>query len=137
MSRRVTYPAAAAARARELHAATWEVGAIRRIIGREFGRTPQHETVRCWVDEEFAERRRRSFAEQKRKERRERGVTWLPQMANLDTKLHRIRVLHEAGVPCVHIATVMRLDYGIELTEHQVRNHIKNGVVPRTMRSAA
>lgn len=131
------YSSRVVAQARSLAEAGWEPGEIRNILHKEIGRRPTLETVRCWVDEAYADRRRRAFAAQKRKERRERGVTWLPQCANTDTKCHRMFALREAGLPNTSIAAVMKLDYGVELTHHQVRYFFDTGSVPRPLRVTA
>jgi hypothetical protein len=132
-----SYSSRVVAQARSLSKAGWAPGDICNILHKETGRRPVLETVKCWVDDDYAEKRRRAFASQKRKERRARGVTWLPQCANTDTKCYRMRVLRDAGLTHNAIAAVMRLDYGVEISGAQVRYSFNTGSIPRCLREAA
>jgi hypothetical protein len=123
------------AQARRMADAGWEIGEIRKILARDCGldSPPAFETVRTWVDDDYAASRRKTYAAQKRAQRRNRGVTWLPQHAKADTKLHRMDVLHGAGLSPRSIAAVMEVDYGVQISPHAVRRYVVERATPRCL----
>lgn len=68
-------------------------------------------TVRGWADPEYGDQHRANNAERKRRQR----------------LMGRMRELREAGVTYSCIARVMTLDFGIRVTEEQVRYALRVG----------
>lgn len=56
------WPTSVAVQARKFHADGWTTRQIARLIEKEHGVAPSPNTVKCWVDQDYAERRRKDFA---------------------------------------------------------------------------
>jgi hypothetical protein len=98
-------------RACELHKAGFRCGQISGLLETEMGVRPHEVTVRRWVDPDYAEAQR---------ERRSIGGTQA-RRAGWKPRLKRLRDLQGVGVPYPAIAKVANLDFGLSLSEHDVR----------------
>jgi hypothetical protein len=129
----VRYPARAILRAREHRLAGWSLSDVRRLIGEEFGSAPNRQTVKGWLDPQYATRRRR---QQRSGERRRRGVKPNRRLS-ADWKAEQIVRLHEAGCSVRSITVVAAVLWGDELTEHQVRGRLEGRAEYRKAERAA
>jgi hypothetical protein len=89
--------------------------------------------VRAWIDDGYAAKRRRDTAARKARSRQNGRSLGHPQAHPL-SRMRRIQALQEIGLSYVDIAAVMRLDFGDELTDEQVRYALQNNTVPRIYR---
>lgn len=133
------YTAAVVARARVLADAGWSVQRVRRLLAKEFGTSvPSWVTVKEWVDEDYAERKRaacrarqRDYAIRKRGRSPLRAIS--PELA-----LDRMREMYRRGVSLRAIGQVAEMWWGEELSADQVRSRLglKAGEVIAARRAA-
>jgi DNA-binding transcriptional MerR regulator len=127
----MSYPITIVRRVRELREAEWSIAEIQKLVERETGHRPSRNTIWSWLNEgaEAARRRRRP-------DPRLKAATFaFPGQRSTEWKLGRVRLLHDAGLPCRAIAAVMRCDFGDDLTEHEVRGAIRYDRVPLRWRA--
>lgn len=133
----VRHSSATIAEARELARGGWSAYAIAQILQRRGTRVSEG-TVRTWVDPRHAERRRLAQRQRMNQSRaRGLGAPWMHVDATPEYKAARLRALADAGVGPAHIARVLTLDFGAEVTENMVRNALASGSVPSPWKRAA
>lgn len=108
-------------RARALADAGWSVQAIRGMLQREFGRRPAEQTVRGWLSEDYAAKRRKLVRSARR---RARGLP-APLRISDDLKAERMAALLERGIPPKGIGQVSAVFWGEELTGGQVKERLR------------
>jgi hypothetical protein len=120
------HPIAVVNRARKLADAGWNAAQIARRIPTEFpGIEPAQTTVRRWVDPEYAERQKTRHRVGGSKARK-----W-----GWRRRLDRARDLRSAGLTYSAIAAVMRLDFGLDLSEQQVERLVNERITERGARA--
>jgi hypothetical protein len=126
------YPMNVVTFARRLHEQNgWEAGRIRKaLIAR--GHSPSHNTVLCWIDEDYADmRRERNKLEHRR---RRGGLRSKPRHTPWGCRLTRMEELRAAGLSYGAVAKVMELDFEVTLTRDQSERILKGMVSGRTIR---
>lgn len=126
MNRTYRYPPKVIRFAQELREANPDrpIESIRQACGR-FGPVPSANTVRCWVDPDFALTHRIRNRMQMRRgtvRTKEDAVTVLSK---------RMADLRKIGVSYRAISAIFRLDYGVDLDEERLRyaHRYRNGRV--------
>jgi len=109
-----TYPMPVITRAREHHAAEWTPTEIRRLLRDEFGVNPALSTVKMWVNEGYAESRRRDGRARMRSRPRRLGRTREAQVA------FAMR-LRARGVPATSVEKVLAELFDNPLSAYHVR----------------
>lgn len=122
--------------ARRMYAAGWTVAEIQRYVTRRGVKASWH-AVKGWVDDDYAQRRRARERDRQRDLWRikngARPVAY-KVITNHD-KLIRLCELREAGLSPAAVATVIRLDFGDELTKNQVSYAHRVGEWPKRIAS--
>jgi hypothetical protein len=128
MSARTIYPAAVAARARELGEAEWGPTAAKAVLEREFGVSPSKRAVACWMDPERARRwSAKNNAQRQAAKLDSRG--W-ERSVSPEVALERMRVMRVRGMTYRCIAIAAGVWWGERITEEQVRERLR-GLVPK------
>jgi hypothetical protein len=107
-------------RARALRDAGWSVQKVRDLIAQEFGRRPTEQTVRGWLDEGYASKRRRLV---RTAHRRSREITPNRKLSD-DWKRERMAMMLERGLSPEHIGEVAGLWWGEPMTGDEVRDRL-------------
>ena len=138
MSRAPRYPAALAARARELHAAGWSQREVRRILEREgVDPLPALNTVQKWCSPRVAEGHRLRNRESAARARARAGYSMrYPGSRSADWKLARARALLEAGLTLEQVGRVMGVDFPDDppLLRDSLSRALASGDPPRAWR---
>jgi hypothetical protein len=120
------YPGDVVASARRHFAAEWTIEEIRGLVEKDCGRRPSWHTVKCWVDPEFAERRRKAIRHTNRDWRLRRdGLRPLRQVSE-EWRLARMLEMRSYGMPFKWVALVARLWWGEEVSEDIVERRLRN-----------
>lgn len=133
----VRHTTAAVALATQLAAAGWRPSEIPAILSRELGiKPPARSTVHYWLNDGYAEKRRRSGRARKRKHvAAHASGSMRSNHRTPEFRLTRMRALRTAGLSHAAIAKVMTLDFpDAPLTRHQVAGALDDGRVPHTWR---
>ena len=106
-------------RARQHGEAGWGKTDIARLLADEFGHAPNPITIAGWLDEKYAERRRR---ETRAAKRRHVARNSKPRRdISPELRLEKMRKLRRAGATLKAIAIVSDVLWGVPLTSEQVR----------------
>ena len=123
------YNSAAIVRARELRDAEWSIEKIRGLLEKEFGRKPSAQTVRCWIDEREAEKRRRLI---RSGHRRRRGGDQKHKHLSEDWKIEQMTALLERSFSPHQIGLIAELWWSELLSADEVRARLGLNVMRRT-----
>jgi hypothetical protein len=110
-------------RAREHGNAGWSRTDIARLLGEEFGHAPCTITIAGWLDEEYAERRRRETRAAKRRQLARKSKP--RRDISPELRLEKMRKLRTAGATLKAIAIVSDVLWGEPLTADQVRYRLR------------
>lgn len=127
------YPISAIERARIHRAAGWSLRRIAEFVEEEVGRRPAVGTVQRWTDEEAARAHQaRGLARHRRHSAAGAGGGGRlgNPRATPEFKLARMAAMRERDLSLRSIAEMMALDFGDELSEHQVRYAFLTGRYP-------
>lgn len=106
----------------------WSLYAIQRYLG-EHGIDVSWHTVKRWADPAFAQADREANARRTRKRLRAQRGSREVRLLDADALLRRIEELSNVGVLAPAIAAVIRLDYGVRISHHEVRTTLTTGAL--------
>lgn len=114
--------------AREMRAVKFTAREIREYLARH-GVEVSQITAQRWANPAYEAKNAESTRRSHRRQKRERTGVTLPRVADADGLLLRIRALNRVGVTGRSIAAVIALDYGIAITDYEVRLTLRQGVL--------
>lgn len=125
------YTAAYVAECRRLFDAGFTVAEIRKRLVDRDGHCPAWTTLSIWVDDNYAERRRREQSAADQKYRAHKRDRWLGMYRTKHSRLDRMRDLDEkARLSMSAISRLMELDFGEKVTVAEVKAFVEDGRVP-------
>jgi hypothetical protein len=123
--------------ARRMHAGGWKITEIRDYLAAR-GVERSWDTVKGWVDPEWAERRREAHRANKRKHwRRKAGNRVAFRVLDEHTKLDVMRELRAEGLSHSAIAGAFKVLLSEELSRSQVEYALEHGRYPARARRAS
>jgi hypothetical protein len=132
---KVEYTANVREFARRLHEQNgWGVAEIRAALSKH-GHLPAHNTVLCWIDDDYCEERReRGRIEMRRRNGSGPGKLRQRRVNPWDSRLDRMRDLRGIGLSFRAIAALMSHDFGVDLTANRVEYLLKEKPKTRTVK---
>lgn len=133
------HSSATIAEAQRMAAAGWTAYAIAQVFARRDGPSPDERTVRTWIDEKYAEKRRAKQAQRYRvlKAKRSRGRLGAGPPRSPEFRMERMRSLRALGIAFDDIAKAMTFDFPREpVSGDQVRYALRNDSIPKAYRGA-
>jgi hypothetical protein len=107
-------------RAKKLAASGWNPSEIQRLLERELGERPTRDTIKCWIDPEFAKRRFARKAASMRRAYRPR-----PRRISPDLQTERMLALRERGLSFGAIAIVSEVLWDAPIAAERVRYRLQ------------